>query len=428
MAKGKKGGKGKGGKKGGGKSKKEPKASRDQELSTALTNAKIWAARVDIIEKSRQEYRNACQSLAANNEDLQDELHRTERDTVDVLSFLKQAELKKEERIVELEATLREFEETMKSAKSKITKEYEMKLSEKVEELNTKDQEIHLLQKELLKVKEFRHKKAMMQEEIEEIKRQLYKTTLEHETSVQHMERKFFDEKIKLEKEAGNRIAELAERAHSEAVRQLDVTTRQVYQDNVRLTDALSKHIEENTQIRKDNDNLRDMSEKLQLEIQTNDKTIKKKILESKYFKSKNKDMQLAIEDLNSERQKAIEYAELDKKQALVCVNEENQGLEQKVTRLERALELQSHDMRKLRRAANRVLKQRSDVECFLVTALDHIRNEIKNSRNAYRSTLKISVCFEFNTLSPMTLFRRHSQIFQIIVIQRQFMVETLTV
>ena len=124
----------------------------------------------------------------------------------------------------------------MKTAKTRITRDYESKLAEKVEELTVKDQEIHLLQKELLKVKEFRHKKTMMQEEIEQIKRQLYKTTLEHETSVQNMERKFFDEKIKLEKEAGNRIAELAERAHSEAVRQLDVTTRQVYQDNVRLT------------------------------------------------------------------------------------------------------------------------------------------------------------------------------------------------
>merc|ERR1719219_1571128 len=107
----------------------------------------------------------------------------------------------------------------------------------------------------------------MMQEEIETIKRALVQTTENHEQSIQQMERKFFDEKIKLEKEAGNRIAELAERAHSEAVRQLDVTTRQVYQDNVRLTDALSKHIEENNVIRKDNDTLRSSSERLQLEI-----------------------------------------------------------------------------------------------------------------------------------------------------------------
>merc|ERR1719219_2261623 len=223
-----------------------------------------------------------------------------------------------------------------------------------------------------------------MQEEIETIKRALVQTTENHEQSIQQMERKFFDEKIKLEKEAGNRIAELAERAHSEAVRQLDVTTRQVYQDNVRLTDALSKHIEENNTIRKENDNLRDNSEKLQLEIATNEKTVKRKILEARFYKDKASDMQLTVGKLDNELHQAIEYAEIDKSQALVVVSTQNEGLEQQVARLQRALELQSHDMRKLRRAANKVLKQRSDVEQFLVTALDHTRQEIRNSRNTY--------------------------------------------
>merc|ERR1719219_2918027 len=230
-----------------------------------------------------------------------------------------------------------------------------------------------------------------MQEEIEQIKKHLYKTTLEHENSVQNMERKFFDEKIKLEKEAGNRIAELAERAHSEAVRQLDVTTRQVYRDNVRLTDALSKHIEENTQIRKDNDNLRDSSEKLQLEIATNEKTVKRKILEARFYKDKATEMQLTVGKRDNELHQAIEYAEMDKSQALVVVSTQNEGLEQQVARLQRALELQSHDMRKLRRAANKVLKQRSDVEQFLVTALDHTRQEIRNSRNTYIKAMELS-------------------------------------
>merc|ERR1719219_2732980 len=230
-----------------------------------------------------------------------------------------------------------------------------------------------------------------MQEEIETIKRALVQTTENHEQSIQQMERKFFDEKIKLEKVAGNRIAELAERAHSEAVRQLDVTTRQVYQDNVRLTDALSKHIEENNTIRKENDNLRDNSEKLQLEIATNEKTVKRKILEARFYKDKATEMQLTVGKLDNELHQAIEYAEMDKSQALVVVSTQNEGLEQQVARLQRALELQSHDMRKLRRAANKVLKQRSDVEQFLVTALDHTRQEIRNSRNTYIKAMELS-------------------------------------
>merc|ERR1712139_31316 len=146
-----------------------------------------------------------------------------------------------------------------------------------------------------------------------------------------------------------------------------------------------------NNSIRKDNGELKESSEKLQLEIATNDQTMKRKILEAKYYKEKAKDQQLAIGGLEQEAQKAIEYAEMDKSRALVCVNTQNEGLEQQVARLQRALELQGHDMRKLRRAANKVLKQRSDVEQFLVTALDQTRQEIRNSRNTYIKAMELS-------------------------------------
>jgi len=377
----------KGSKKKDGKKKKAgatPKVDKNLEYQNAINNAKIWAARVDIIEKSRSEYRDACNNLAANNENLQDVLQKTERDTIDVISFFKQADIKKDERIIELESTLRTYDDNLKNVKKSLIDDYEMKLREKSLESAGKDKEIQLLQKELLKVKEFRHKKSLMQEQIETIKQKMYHTTLEHENSIQTMERKFFDEKIKLEKEAGNRIAELAERAHQEAVKQLDITTRQVYQDNIQLTDALSKHIQENDAIRASNLHLQELSQNLTQELEVNEKTVKQKILESKYFKEKSTQqkndievLQLAIEDRKKE-------GDREKHMALVAVSTTNQELVQHVKSLERTLELQKHEMRKIRRAANRVLKQRSEVEEFLVAAINHTRNEIKFNRESY--------------------------------------------
>ena len=43
------------------------------------------------------------------------------------------------------------------------------------------------------------------------------------------MEQKFFEEKMRLQQEANQKIAELAERAHTEAIKNLDETTRDVY-------------------------------------------------------------------------------------------------------------------------------------------------------------------------------------------------------
>ena len=54
----------------------------------------------------------------------------------------------------------------------------------------------------------------------------------------------FFEEKIRLEREASQKIAELAERAHTEAIAKLDETTRSVYKENIRLNEALTYHIQ----------------------------------------------------------------------------------------------------------------------------------------------------------------------------------------
>ena len=372
------------GKKGSGSKTKKPAHDRDQELASALANSKIWATRVDIIQNSRNEYRNACKALAITNQDLTDELQGSARNSIDVLQFLKQEDLRKDATISQLESKLRDFDNTMKKEKEKIVESYEDQLRSLKTGNNLKEQEIQLLQKELLKVKEFRHNKAVMQEEIETFKRQLHKTTLNHETSVANMERRFFDEKIKLEKEAGSRINELAERAHSEAVKQLDMTTRQVYQDNVRLTDALSKHISESDNLRTENENLQEISRKLKNEIETNDQTIKRKVLESKMLKEKTGVLKDDVKCLEDKLEKQLVLADSEKIKAITDVSNSNEKLQQEVHSLTRSLQLQSHEMRKLKRAANRVLKDRSNVEAFLISSLNYTRKEIKTSREQY--------------------------------------------
>lgn len=47
---------------------------------------------------------------------------------------------------------------------------------------------------------------------------------------------------MRLQKEANSRIAELSEKAHSEAVRNLGDRTRDVYHENVRMSEALALH------------------------------------------------------------------------------------------------------------------------------------------------------------------------------------------
>ena len=68
-------------------------------------------------------------------------------------------------------------------------------------------------------MKEFRKRRAEMQQQIEHLQGSLEEAESDHEKAMAEMEYKFFEEKLRLQKEANRRIADLAGRAHEEAVR-----------------------------------------------------------------------------------------------------------------------------------------------------------------------------------------------------------------
>ena len=76
-----------------------------------------------------------------------------------------------------------------------------------------------MMQGELKTVREFRKRRAEMQQQLEQLQLSLEASAHEHKSSLSNMEHRFFEEKLRLQKEANRRIAELAEKAHAEAVR-----------------------------------------------------------------------------------------------------------------------------------------------------------------------------------------------------------------
>ena len=385
---GKKGSK-KGGKKGGGKKKsgsKKHKRSLDPELAAALNNANVWAARVDISKKSRNDYRNACKNLAVMNQKLTNDMQGTEKHSIDLMSQLKSDDLRKNAEIVKLEQKLRDFDTNAKSEKKKIHETYTDEINQLSIENNEKDQEIQILQNELQKVKEFRQNKQKMREEINIFKNYLDKTTENHEVTVHDMESKFQAEKVKLEKEAANKISELAERAHKDAVTNLDEVTRQVYQDNVRLTDALKKHNFENEGLKSENKKLTETTFSLSESILENDKKVKSKILEAKSLKENRIDLKNAIKSLEHQFEENLSITEYETTQAISSHENRNIELQQQIHSLSRMLQLQAHEMRKLRRSANNVLNERSDIEKYLVNAL----NLVKENQNEEKKEFDI--------------------------------------
>ena len=75
----------------------------------------------------------------------------------------------------------------------------------------------------------------------------------EHREHMSRVEQKFFEEKMRLQIEANKKIEELGEKAHSAAVANLDDITKNIYKENVQLTDAFKLHTREMDNLRKQN-------------------------------------------------------------------------------------------------------------------------------------------------------------------------------
>lgn len=80
--------------------------------------------------------------------------------------------------------------------------------------LNEKDSAFKVMQQEFATIKDFRRKRHELLQELEDQKQELVDTEKRHKEILGRLEKKFFEEKLKLQKEANMRIGELAAKAH----------------------------------------------------------------------------------------------------------------------------------------------------------------------------------------------------------------------
>lgn len=123
------------------------------------------------------------------NNGLQTQIHQTERDTIEVVSYLKRQDQDKDSqvwwrkhnhhvhifRVLQLERMNEQIKALKKEQRHEIemiTQDFQKQMLELDSALKQKNEEVEMLQKELKAVKEFRRKRAQMQKELDEVSKQ----------------------------------------------------------------------------------------------------------------------------------------------------------------------------------------------------------------------------------------------------------------
>ena len=76
------------------------KAKKDASVkSMSDANSRMWETRLDLAENSRNEYRENARRLLYANDELQNQVSQTEKETIDVITYLKRQDMDKDRQV-----------------------------------------------------------------------------------------------------------------------------------------------------------------------------------------------------------------------------------------------------------------------------------------------------------------------------------------
>ncbi|XP_026126054.1 basal body-orientation factor 1 [Carassius auratus] len=381
----KKGNKGKGKGKGKKEGKHESKADKNSEIEKFKSNADLWEAKFNITEISRVEYREATRALAKANEELANQQYRAEKDTNDIITFLKRADREKTATIAALEEQLKREKEKALQEKDLLVAEYMQKIDALEERFKQRSSDFQRMQGELKTIKHFRKIKANLEEDLISMREKIYIADRGHQESLARTEYKFYTARIHLEKEAEQKITQLAEQAHHEAIAQLGTASHTVFNENVRLNEALNYYVKEAEELKRTNITLTEKNASLALLKETNE--LIRKEVDSQNRSQQNEISELRAKLVTLEQALGIMSGEFEQEReeveqrAMVSLQADSTDLE----RLEMLLAAREKELGQVKRLAQSIIEQRKELELFFHEALDHVRKEIGTQQHLYR-------------------------------------------
>ncbi|KAJ3260990.1 hypothetical protein HK103_006945 [Boothiomyces macroporosus] len=249
--------------------------------------------------------------------------------------------------------------------------------------LNEKEAAFKIMQQEFTVIKDFRRKRHDLLKELEDAKAELVDTEKRHQEIITRLEKKFFEEKIRLQKEANEKISELATKAHKEAVSNLKHTTKDVYKENIRISEALLYHVQDGQELGRINTDLENQNKQLLQEKELHSVIVKEKIIHSRNQEIEIKQLKQKIQNMEHALTHVVTEFEQERQLIGQLAKKELEEVKKVVTDLTNRLKTKSIEMKHIKvlfinrkRLAQHILDQRTELEVFFMEALETVKEE----------------------------------------------------
>eukprot|EP01112_Ceratiomyxa_fruticulosa_P005397 TRINITY_DN1601_c0_g2_i1.p1 TRINITY_DN1601_c0_g2~~TRINITY_DN1601_c0_g2_i1.p1 ORF type:complete len:511 (+),score=142.15 TRINITY_DN1601_c0_g2_i1:101-1633(+) len=336
--------------------------------------------------KSLVETKQRVDRLVIENKGLEEVCNQIKEDSDIVINTLRNESHEKDEELERLKIIVAQNHEESEKQKDFLVKQYESHISELETTISRLELQIQGYKSELDTLSEFKANRETILADLDHYKKSLEEATVQNKEKVAKLERKYYEEKVRLQKEVNQKVAEIKKTSSEEAIKRLEEATKQVFVQNKKLEEELQVHIKGNDSLTKAKVIAEEEAKKLAREIELHEERLEEyAIINHKQSKEIAK-LTEQISILENQHQQTKKTHEQEKE---TIQNRRNKEFEDQVLdakALRKLLELKTKELKNVRRLAQNVVLQRNELEQFFHEALDFTRAQIYAEKNGMGS------------------------------------------
>ncbi|KXS13934.1 hypothetical protein M427DRAFT_45400 [Gonapodya prolifera JEL478] len=249
-------------------------------------------------ETSQKGKKKGKKKKGKKNEQLLLRCETQEQDALAVIAAVHCESEDKDAKVRALQEQVDKEKEAASADKEALVVDYERRISELNSTISEKDAAYKVLQHEHAVVKGFRRKRHEVFNELDTVKRDLAEMERRHHETVARLERKHFEDTMRLQSESERNISERGDGFLLGLGGKLQETTKEIYRENVRMTEALNHHVHENQSLKKQSEQLSVENKQLQGEREIHEAMVREKILQSKTLHQEAQSLESKISSL----------------------------------------------------------------------------------------------------------------------------------
>lgn len=349
----------------------------------ALEKATLFNRQLDLDKV--EELKERVEKMRQENEALKLRMEKQEKDTHEFVAYFQREMEKKDDMIHSLNETLmlkeiefeKEREETESAFKKNIT---ELTTAQKSSETRLKAS-LKMVEDDLSKLEAFRDQKHVLESKMDELDALLKRANEKHDSEMAQMERKFLEEKARMQKDKEKEIEEIRQQSREEARNGLDADTRKIVTDNRRMGEELRFQLQASDELQREKRQLEEECQKLKMEVQINAEKEKGYAKEGHRQQKEIKQLQTKVKSLERSLSQVVRDFEKEHELRAEKVRKELEEATLDAAGLRQLVKLKNKELRNIKKLAQTILDQRTEVEQYFLEAIEQVKSEIRKHR-----------------------------------------------